>query len=148
VDDARDQHERRETDGWTRFETAVLAIPRDRWEQEGVLEGWTIKQMLWHVAGWLDACAEHFDQMIAGTFEDRDDGEDDTDERNAAFAAEAGEMDVNAVWTGLLAARELVRRRWGELSEITPRAADEFAAETYEHYEEHLPDLERFATSR
>ena len=147
MNDLRTEHANRETEVWTRFEEAALAIPRDRWEDEGILEGWSIKGMLWHVAGWLDECSQHFDQMIAGTFEDPDEGEDDTDERNAAFAEDAKDMDVNAVWTGLLAARELVRRRFDELPEVTDRAIEEFAAETYQHYKEHLPDLETASTT-
>jgi hypothetical protein len=148
VNDARAEHASLETEWWTRFEEAVLAIPRDRWEEEGVLEGWTLKGMLRHVAGWLEECAQHFEQMIAGTFEEPDEDDDDTDERNAAFADQAGGMDVTAVWSGLVEARERVRQRWDELPEITKGAAEEFVGETYEHYEEHLPDLERFAPSR
>jgi hypothetical protein len=42
-------------------------------------------------------------------------------------------------------ARELVLRRWRELPEIAPLAVEALASETYDHYAEHLPDLERFA---
>ena len=142
MNDLRTEHAKRETDAWARFEEATLAIPRDRWDEPGVLPDWTMKEMLWHVAGWLDECAQHVDRMIAGTFEDPGDGDDDTDDRNAAFATEARGMSVDEVWGGLIAARELVRRRWNELPEITDRAVEEFASETYLHYREHLPELE------
>jgi hypothetical protein len=142
MNDLRTEHAKRETDVWTQFEEATLAIPRDRWEIADVLPDWTVKEMLWHVAGWLDECVQHFDQMIAGTFEDPDEGEDDTDERNARFAEQAREMSVDEVWGGLVAARELVHRRWDQLPEITDRAVEEFASETYQHYKEHLPELQ------
>jgi len=146
VSDLRTEHAKRESDVWTRFETAILAIPRDRWEIDGVLPDWTVKAMLWHVAGWLDECARHFDEMIAGTFEDPDEGDDDTDQRNAAFAEQANGMSIDEVWGGLVAARELVRRRWDQLPEATDRAVEEFASETYQHYREHLPELENALT--
>lgn len=111
-----------------------------------MLEGWTMKGMLWHVAGWIDEASQHLEQMAAGTFEEpTEEGEDDTDERNASFATAATTMQAVAVWDGLVAARELCRRRWEELPEITDRAIEEFAAETYQHYKEHIADLERAA---
>jgi hypothetical protein len=105
-----------------------------------------MKGMLWHVAGWIDEASQHLEQMAAGTFvEANEDEEDDTDDRNASFAAAATKMPAVAVWDGLLAARELCRERWTSLPEITDRAIEEFAAETYQHYREHIADLERAA---
>jgi hypothetical protein len=39
------------------------------------------------------------------------------------------------------AEREVILRRWQELPEVDDVAVEWFAGETYEHYEEHLPDL-------
>ena len=50
-------------------------------------------------------------------------------------------MDIAAVRAGLDAARETILLRWRELPEIDEAAVEWFAGETYEHYEEHLPDL-------
>jgi len=146
VNDLRTEHLHREADVWNDFERLVLAVPRDRWESSDVMPEWTIKEMLWHVAGWLDDCAVHLEQIAAGTLQDPDEGEDDTDERNARFAAEAREMDADAVWTGLVAARNLVRARWEALEEVPDRAVEEFASETYQHYKEHVDELERAAS--
>jgi hypothetical protein len=143
--DLRSEHADREAHIWDGFEQALATIPRDRWDEQGVIPEWSVKEMLWHVAGWLDDCSMHLEQMIAGTFEDVDEGEDDTDDRNAAFAAAARGMDVDSVWAGVLAARERARQRWFELPDATDRAVEEFASETYQHYKEHLPDLEKFS---
>jgi hypothetical protein len=51
-------------------------------------------------------------------------------------------MEVVQVRAALDAAREDVLRRWAELPEIDEVAIEWFAGETYEHYEEHLPDLQ------
>jgi mycothiol maleylpyruvate isomerase-like protein len=143
--DMRAEHAEREAHIWGEFEQALARIPRERWTEPDVLPDWSVTEMLWHVAGWLDECSTHLEQMIAGTFEDVDEGEDDTDERNAGFATAARGMEVDTVWSGLLAARERVRQRWFELPETTDRAVEEFASETYQHYKEHLPDLETFS---
>ena len=144
--DQRKDHLDREAHVWTDFERLVLLIPRDRWESDGVLEGWDVKGMLWHVAGWIEEASTHLEQMAAATFEEpSEEGEDDTDDRNAAFAAAATSMDVDAVWNGLLAARDRCRRLWEELPEVTDRAIEEFASETYQHYKDHVGDLEHAA---
>lgn len=146
MNDLRTEHLKREADVWRDFERFVLAVPRDRWESPDVMPEWTVKEMLWHVAGWLDDCAVHLEQIAAGTLKDPDEGEDDTDDRNAAFASQAREMNVDEVWNGVRAARELVRARWAALDDVSDRAIEEFASETYQHYKEHVDDLERAAS--
>jgi hypothetical protein len=146
VNDLRTEHAEREAHVWADFERLLATIPRDRWETPGVLPDWTVKEMLWHVAGWLDECAGHLERIEAGTLEDPDEGEDDTDERNAGFAEAARAMELDAVWQGLGAARSRVLARWNAMTAITDRAVEEFASETYQHYKEHVPELEHAAT--
>jgi hypothetical protein len=50
-------------------------------------------------------------------------------------------MDIAAVRAGLDAAREAILLSWRDLPEIDAAAVEWFGGETYEHYEEHLPDL-------
>jgi hypothetical protein len=45
----------------------------------------------------------------------------------------------------VLAARERVIRRWDALEDPSDRAIEEYASETYQHYREHLPELEHAA---
>jgi hypothetical protein len=144
MSDARADAVAREAAAWEVFNDALGRIPRERWEEPGVLPGWTVKDLLWHVAGWLRTCAEDLEAMAAGRFVEDDDADDATDVRNAELAAEARDLSVEAVWSGVLEARELVLRRWAELPEVDSFAAEELASESYEHYEEHVPDLERF----
>ena len=58
-----------------------------------------------------------------------------------SFAGEAGSLDFASVRSDLDAAREVILRRWQELPGVDDVAVEWFAGETYEHYEEHLPDL-------
>lgn len=143
MSDVRTEQAIREAEAWAEFEAALGTVPRERWEEPGVLDGWTAKEMLWHVAGWLDKCATKLEAMNGGTAADAGLTTLTVDERNAVFADAARGMDADAVWTGLIAARERVRRAWDKLAEIDEAAVQELAEETYEHYEEHAEDLRR-----
>jgi hypothetical protein len=145
MSDVRSEQAAREAAAWAVFERALGTVPRERWEETGVLEGWTAKEMLWHVAGWLDKCATRLEAMNGGAAGDAGPTTLTVDERNAVFADAARGMDSDAVWTGLIAARERVRRAWDRLAEIDEAAIQELADETYEHYDEHRVDLERFS---
>lgn len=145
MSDLRAEHANREAAAWAGFERALSEVPRERWEETGVLEGWTAKEMLWHVAGWLDKCATKLEAMNGETAGDAGLTTLTVDERNAVFADGARGMHSDAVWTGLIAARERVRRAWDRLAEIDETAIRELADETYEHYDEHRADLERFS---
>lgn len=144
MSDLRNEHAEREAASWAELERALNAVPRARWDEEGLLEGWTVKEMLWHVAGWLEKCAGSLESMRDGASPPAGTAET-VDERNARFAGEAREMDSDAVWVGTVAARERVRRAWESLPEIDQAAIQELADETYEHYPEHVLDLGKFS---
>ena len=140
--DERAEHTQREAETWAEFESALSRVPEDRLNDPGVLGGsWTIKEMLHHITGWIREGSEHLEALAAGTFVPPEETDEITDARNAAFAEEARRMDVAQVRAALDAARENLLRRWAELPEVDDDAIEWFVGETYEHYEEHLPDL-------
>jgi uncharacterized damage-inducible protein DinB len=146
MSDPRAEQAKLEADSWVAFEAALEAIPRTSWEDDGVLPGWSVKELLWHMAGWLQKCARRLEEM-------RTRGEavvrtgQTVDERNDELAAQARTMTVDAVYRGLIDARALVLEEWVALPNIDERAIDELVCETYEHYDEHRADLERFVTA-
>jgi uncharacterized damage-inducible protein DinB len=144
MSDLRTEHAAREAESWARFAAALDRIPRDRWDGSEVLPGWTVKDLLWHMAWWLDKCARNLEHLRTGTGEAAWPAET-VDEVNAKLVAEAEGKTVDAVYEELLASRRLVRTRWEALPDVDTKAVEEVAGETYEHYDEHLPDLERFA---
>jgi uncharacterized damage-inducible protein DinB len=148
MSDRRAEEADLEAIGWNAFEGALRRIPQDRWAEEGVLPGWSVKELLWHVAGWIGRCADRLAEMRETTSEPVDETsgtQDGVDAMNAAFAAAARTMDPQAVWSGLVAARERVLATWRELADVDETAIGWFREETHEHYEEHRLDLERFA---
>jgi uncharacterized damage-inducible protein DinB len=145
MSDPRSDHAKQEADSWGSFEAALEAIPRARWEDDGVLPGWSVKELLWHMAGWLQKCARRLEEMRTGGEAVRT-GQT-VDERNDELADQARTMTVDAVYRGLIDARALVREEWQALPDVDERAISELACETYEHYDEHREDLERFVTA-
>ena len=135
----------RDVEVWAEFEAGLTRVPEDRWELEGILPGWSVKDLVRHVAGWLEDCVRQLGYMREGTFEEPDYPPSLVDAKNAAFAEEARAMTTSQVRSGLVSARELVRELWAELPVIDDAAIEWFVGETFEHYEEHLPELHRFA---
>ncbi|MEX2202561.1 MAG: maleylpyruvate isomerase N-terminal domain-containing protein [Actinomycetota bacterium] len=145
MSDPRTEQAEMEAVSWVSFEAALEAIPRASWEDAGVLPGWSVKELVWHMAGWLQTCARRLEEMRTGQEPERT-GQT-VDERNEELAAQARTMSVDAVHRGLIDARALVREEWEALPTIDERAISELADETYEHYDEHREDLERFVTA-
>lgn len=141
MSDPRAEHASREAESWGRFQAALEAIPRDRWETIEVVPGWTMRELLWHMAWWLDKCAGNLERLRAG--EPPLDAPETTDERNALLAAQARGLTVEAVDEGLRSARDRVMSLWEALPYVDDVAIEELAGETYEHYDEHRADLER-----
>src|SRR6266508_273920 len=69
MSDLRTEHAAREAESWARFAAALDRIPRDRWDGSEVLPGWTVKDLLWHMAWWLDKCARNLEHIRTGTGE-------------------------------------------------------------------------------
>jgi uncharacterized damage-inducible protein DinB len=143
MSDVRAEQATREGAAWAEFEKILGKVPRERWEEPEVLPGWSVKELLWHMAGWLQKCSRRLEEMRTG--ERAAPTGQTVDERNDELAAESRLMTVDAVYDGLLTARERVRRAWDQLAEIDEAAIQELADETYEHYDEHRADLERFS---
>lgn len=136
----------REGEAWAAFRSALDAIAPDRREAPGVnAEGWTVKDVLWHVAHWWDDLVGTLDSMRAGTYVEPPDDDAATDAENARVLEESGRMTLADVERGLVEARERVLAAWAALPEIDAAAEREFVWETIDHYEEHLPDLTAFA---
>jgi hypothetical protein len=147
TDDRRREYTAKEAEGWAILGAALEAIPRDRWTEEGVVPGWSVKHVLRHFSGWIDRCS----RKLRETPEEAEAAEPLTDERmhemNAGFAAEADRMDVDAAWAGLVDSRERLLGVWSSVDEIDEAGFSRFAGETFEHYDEHLEELRRFAAA-
>jgi len=133
-------------DGWAAFSQAVHAMPAERLEGRLGEDGWTRKQMLAHIAIWHDLTIDRLgEQNETGRPAEV---EADEDAVNARAARGAGGRTTGEV---ILALDESYRRLRREVARMTNDqvgankswAATIIAANTWRHYDEHLPDLDR-----
>lgn len=141
----REELTRREAEAWGSFRTLADGVPEERRERSGVnVEGWTVKDVLWHVAHWWDDLTDTLERLRAGTFEEPPDEDDQTDAENARVLEESRRMSLGEVERGLGEARVRMLAAWATLPVVDEVAVKHFLWETVEHYEEHEPDLRRF----
>ena len=125
----------REAEGWAVFETAVDAVPRERRSEPSLPEGWSVKDLLWHVAHWWDEAADALEGADGG-------GESDTDATNAAVLEASRAMSLDEVEAGTARIRDRMLRAWAQaVGSDDPEAPETFEGETFLHYEDHIGSL-------
>jgi uncharacterized damage-inducible protein DinB len=125
----------REAEGWAVFEAAVEAVPRECRTDPSLPDGWSVKDLLWHVAHWWDEAADSFEGVDQGE-------ESDTDATNAAVLEASRTMSLEEVEAGLARSRDRMLRAWARAATSDdPEASETFEGETFLHYEDHLEAL-------
>lgn len=135
----------REARAYAAFEDAVAAVPAERREVPMLPDGWSVKDVLWHVAYWWRDGEQSFRAMRAGTYVHEHSSDAQTDATNARVLAESRSMSAAAVEAGLAAARVGVLEAFASVAG-DPAADELFASETIEHYEEHLAAVRELGT--
>ncbi len=143
---SRDELTAAERQAWDAFMALVDRVPPERRDLREVVPGWSVKDLVWHNAGWAFFSAEELTKLDGRPFVDPFEGHDDeTVEQENAEQLERGRA---LTWDSMLSEVEAMRARahelWAGLSELTPEAAGWFAEETSVHYEEHGEEIDRF----
>jgi hypothetical protein len=128
--DRRDELAMREAESWHAFRAEVQAVPSERREEEGVVPGWSVKDLVSHCGGWARFSADHLEAIGNGTFADPFDGvpDDHWDRVSQEMIEESRRMSFEEV---LAAPRSRSPRPvWGAVSNVSDEAADFFAGET------------------
>jgi hypothetical protein len=134
----------REAEAWAAFRGAIDAVPPEHREDPALHDGWSVKDVLWHVARWWADLPPAIEAIRTGEPAAGDDL--DTDIENARVLAEGREHSMAEVEAATARTREEMLAAWTSAPD-DERATEIFIAETSEHYEEHLPTLESFARS-
>ena len=130
-----------EDEAWGEFVDAFDAISEDARDAEGVVPGWSTKDLVWHCGYWAG--------YVAGVLEKIGRGESTEDSQDwDAFNAMVLEDGRAMTWDEIIVRSEQNRVRAREalqaLSTLTEEAVTEFAGETYEHYNEHAAEIRAF----
>ena len=132
-------------EGWAAFHDRVTSIPSERLEERLGEGAWTRKQMLAHIGTWHDLAVDRLSRFAeSGEPADLTEHEDAINAR-AARAAEG--RTTGEIVLGMADSYRRIRREVNSLSDAQLAANDAWAAaiiagNTYDHYTEHLPDLD------
>lgn len=135
---------RQEAEAWRRIDALVRGITPDQLERPGVTpDGWSVKDLMWHVAAWSDDTARVLGEMSAGTWDGEDPSDEPgyTDRLNREWFDRSRTMDPNEVRSAWYASRGRLLEAFGALEELTPDAEEWFEEAGPSHYAEHAADL-------
>lgn len=135
---------------WQELASAVDSFSEAEMEQAGVIEGWSVKDLLGHIAFWADKAAADL-QAVAGGKEDEvatpgsEKAVDEWNERERQSRAGRPLAEIREEWLESFqkAMDALAAFPADRLQEKVKGSTvlDRFAGDTYEHYREHFGDL-------
>jgi hypothetical protein len=124
--------------GWAGLLAAFDAVPQERFEEPSVTrEGWSAKDLMFHVAAWCEDCDIQLEHMRTDAPVDSG----DTDTRNREFFEMSKGMDAPSVRIELLASRDRMRDALRRSGQITPQAQEWFRESGVIHYADHVRAL-------
>jgi len=119
---------------------AIGALPAPRWD-ETLPAGWTLKEMVGHLAYWESTIPAFVESLRSGTSRE---GDGDVDAQNARAAAEVRGLTRDEVlcrWDDAHAEMLEVARNLTEAELADDAFMKKFEGETYGHYPDHYGDL-------
>jgi len=131
----------REDEAWSEFVDAFDAISEDSRDVEGVVPGWSTKDLVWHCGYWTGYVAGVLERIARG--ESTEDSQD-WDAFNAIVIQEGRAMSWDEIIVRSEQNRVRAREALQALPELTDEAITEFTGETFEHYDEHATEIRAF----
>jgi hypothetical protein len=123
--------------GWEELEGLVGSLTPEQTETIGYEPGWSVKDFLAHVAGWLSEASLALEQIEFG----RVDRDVDVDARNNTFVEANRDQPLSVVLFQLRATRRRLLHHLHGLTEIPAGAVAALRKGGPQHYAEHLPRL-------
>jgi hypothetical protein len=128
--------------GWRDLRAVFEQIPTDRFEEEGVTpEGWSPKDVMFHVGAWLAECVAVLERIRAGDDAPTDVDDETVHAKNAAWFEMSRRMEAKVVRSEIEAARAQARLCFGAMAAPTREAWSWFEESGPLHYAEHAADL-------
>jgi hypothetical protein len=132
---------RSEDQGWAELRSLLDALSPQQMLEAGLTpEGWSVKDLLWHLGAWSAEAGIMLERIRTGTYDGWGQAAS-VDELNAGFLEEGRRVDLATAKSELYAARNRALVEFAALPEVTPEAEEWFRESGPEHYQEHLDDL-------
>ena len=130
--------------GWAELRSLVDGLTEEQITRGGYQEGWSVKDLLAHIACWYAEAAVVLEQMRMGTYR----GEKlDVDGLNREWHETWRDKELNVVKTELMASRARMLDEWDRLPNVDENAREWFRDSTTGHYEDHLPRLREWVAT-
>ena len=132
--------------GWGELHELVSSLTPEQLEVAGyTANGWSVKDLMAHVAAWLAQATQVFEQIQYGTYrmERRN-----VDGLNRQFYEANKDVPLSVVRAECAAARNRMLVEWSALPQITAEAREWFRESGPAHYAEHLPRLREWVWSQ
>ena len=127
---------------WLELTEVFGDVEPERFDEPSVTpEGWSPKDVMYHVAAWAGEAATVLGRIAAGT---RTGGDPDTQARNEEWFEVGRGLDDDVVRIRFAKERTAMRQAFTRLPEVDAAAWEWFEESGPRHYEEHLPDLRAF----
>ena len=128
--------------GWLALTEVFGDVPPDRFDEPSVTEeGWSPKDVMYHVAAWSEEAAKVLGRIAAGTHREND---PDIQALNEEWFEEGRGLDDDVVRIRFAKGRVAMRQVFSTLTEVDAQAWEWFEESGPRHYEGHLPDLRSF----
>ncbi len=128
--------------GWAELREVLARIPADRFEEPSVTpEGWSPKDVVFHVGYWLADCGRVLERIREGTFVPEEEDAVDIEAVNRDGFEVSRALDPATVRSQFEAARMHMREAFGTLPEVTTDAWEWFEESGPLHYVKHVADL-------
>jgi len=134
----------REDEAWAAFSKAFTDVPEDRRDVEGVVPGWSVKDLVWHCGYWADYVGDVLERMSAGHPEPPD---QDWDALNRMVTDDGKAKTWDEVVVAAELGRDRARQALIAIPAVTDAAASEFTDETFDHYDEHTAEIVAFGSA-
>jgi hypothetical protein len=127
---------------WLELTEVFGDVPPERFDEPSVTgEGWSPKDVMYHVAAWAEEAAKVLGRIAAGTHRE---SEPDTQALNEEWFVIGRGLDDDVVRIRFAKGRTSMRQAFAGLSHVDATAWEWFDESGPRHYEEHLPDLRAF----
>ena len=129
----------REDEAWLRFAETVRSVPAERRDVEGVVPGWTVHDLVWHVGYWAGFAGDVIERDRAG----ETDPEPAQPEEAEVLATGRG-MSWDEVVRRAEECRDRVRAAFSSSPDPGDVAVRWFQEDTFDHYDEHTAEIHAF----
>jgi hypothetical protein len=130
---------------WAELRNVFARIPADRFEEPTVTpEGWSPKDVMFHVAAWMADCGLQLERMRAGTFDPAEGSAASIQQRNGELFELSKGIDPADVRIEFFSSHQRMCEELGLMPELTPEAIEWFEESGPLHYAEHIEDLRRW----